>query len=126
MEMKPSRSRILEALREVKDPELGISIVELGLVKKVELEGKRVQVHVDLTIEGCPLKDQIRREVGEAVQKAVPGAELELSLGVMTREELEMLRRRLGAQRSAAIGSARRSRSRPASTSHRCCSPSAG
>jgi Mrp family chromosome partitioning ATPase len=100
------RSKILEALREVKDPELGISIVELGLVKKVEVEGRTVRIHVDLTIEGCPLKDQIRRSVAEAVEKAHPGAETVLTLGAMTREELDMLKKRLGAQRSASIGSA--------------------
>ncbi|HXB97149.1 MAG TPA: iron-sulfur cluster assembly protein, partial [bacterium] len=64
------RSQLLEALRDIKDPELGISIVELGLVKKVELDGKKVQVHVDLTIAACPLKDQIKHSVEEAVAKA--------------------------------------------------------
>jgi Mrp family chromosome partitioning ATPase len=101
-----SRVQILEALREVQDPELGISIVELGLVKKVEVEGPNVRVHVDLTIEGCPLKDHIRQAVAAAVQKAQPGAYLDLSLGAMTPEELDMLKRRLGAQRAQAIGSA--------------------
>jgi ATP-binding protein involved in chromosome partitioning len=98
------RSQLLEALRDIKDPELGISIVELGLVKKVELEGKKVQVHVDLTIAACPLKDQIKHSVEEAVAKAVPGSTLELTLGAMTPAELLALRERLGAQRSEAIG----------------------
>src|SRR5665213_1011915 len=101
-----SRVQILEALREVQDPELGISIVELGLVKKVEVEGNKVQVHIDLTIEGCPLKDNIKKSVAAAVEKALPGARLDLSLGAMTPEELEMLKRRLGAKRAEAIGSA--------------------
>ena len=98
------RSQLLEALRDIKDPELGISIVELGLVKKVELDGKKVQVHVDLTIAACPLKDQIKHSVEEAVAKAVPGSTLELTLGAMTPAELLALRERLGAQRSESIG----------------------
>jgi Mrp family chromosome partitioning ATPase len=98
------RSQLLEALRDIKDPELGISIVELGLVKKVELDGKKVQVHVDLTIAACPLKDQIKTSVEEAVAKAVPGSTLELTLGAMTPAELLALRERLGAQRSESIG----------------------
>ena len=98
------RSQLLEALRDIKDPELGISIVELGLVKKVELDGKKVQVHVDLTIAACPLKDQIKQSVEEAVAKAVPGSSLELTLGAMTPAELLALRERLGAQRSESIG----------------------
>jgi ATP-binding protein involved in chromosome partitioning len=98
------RSVLLEALRGIKDPELGISIVDLGLVKKVEMEGNKVQVHVDLTIAACPLKDQIKSSVEEAVAKAAPGSKLELTLGAMTPAELLALRERLGAQRSEAIG----------------------
>lgn len=108
-----ARVRILEALREVQDPELGLSIVELGLVKKVEVEGIKVQVHVDLTIEACPLKDQIRQSVQAAVKRALPAAVLELTLGAMTPEELDMLKRRLGAQRAGAIGSAEGSKALP-------------
>jgi Mrp family chromosome partitioning ATPase len=99
-----SRSIVLEALRDVKDPELGMSIVELGLVKKVEVQGQQVQVHIDLTIAACPLKDQIKAGVAEAVAKAVPGAQLALTLGAMTPDELAALRVKLGAQRSEAIG----------------------
>lgn len=99
-----SRSLVLEALRDVKDPELGMSIVELGLVKKVEVDGRKVQVHIDLTIAACPLKEQIQLSVREAVTRAVEGAELTLTLGAMTPDELAALRTRLGAQRSEAIG----------------------
>ncbi len=100
-----SRTRILESLREVIDPELGLSIIDLGLVKKVEVSGDLVEVGVDLTIPGCPLKEQIRREVEEAVRKAMPKARLELTLGALSAEELDRLKRRLGAQKSQAIGS---------------------
>ncbi len=103
--MEP-RVRVLEALREVQDPELGMSIVELGLVKRVEVDGQDVRVHVDLTIQGCPLKEQIRRGIEAAVAKVLPGAALNLSMGAMTPQELDLLKRRLGAQRSQAIGSA--------------------
>ena len=99
-----TRSVVLEALRDVKDPELGLSIVELGLVKKVEIDGKDVQVHVDLTIAACPLKEQIKTSIHEAVSKVVEGARLTLTLGAMTPDELAALRAKLGAQRSEAIG----------------------
>ena len=39
-----TRSVVLEALRDVKDPELGLSIVELGLVKKVEIDEQEVRI----------------------------------------------------------------------------------
>lgn len=100
-----TREQILDRLKLVQDPELGQSIVDLGMVKSVELEGSVAKVRVDVTIEGCPLKDQIRREVIEAVNLAAPGAKVELTLGTMSAAELEMLKKRLGAQRSQAIGS---------------------
>jgi Mrp family chromosome partitioning ATPase len=100
-----TRESILERLKQVMDPELGQSIVDLGMVKQVELAGLLVRVRVDVTIEGCPLKDQIRREVTEAVQSVDKELKVELSLGTMTTVELEMLKKRLGAQRSSAIGS---------------------
>lgn len=99
-----SRSAVLEALRNVIDPELGLSIVDLGMVKKVELDDKSVQIQIDLTIEGCPLKDQIRQDVAKAVETVAPGRKLELRFGSMSKEELEMLKKRLGAQKSDAIG----------------------
>ncbi len=100
-----TREQILDRLKLVLDPELGQSIVDLGMVKSVELDAGVAKVRVDVTIEGCPLKDQIRREVTEAVNLAVPGAKVELTLGTMSAAELNMLKQRLGAQRSQAIGS---------------------
>ncbi len=99
-----TRDQILERLKGVMDPELGLSIVDLGMVKKVEVDGVTVKVGVDVTIEDCPLKDQIRREVTQAVQAVDAGLKVELTLGAMTAAELDMLKRRLGAQKSAAIG----------------------
>ena len=100
-----TRENLLERLKQVMDPELGQSIVDLGMVKQVELDGSTAKLRVDVTIEGCPLKDQIRREVTEAVLSVDKGLKVELTLGTMTSAELEMLKKRLGAQRSAAIGS---------------------
>jgi Mrp family chromosome partitioning ATPase len=100
----PTRDAILDALKKVMDPELDLSIVELGMVKKVEVAGDTVQVQVDVTIEGCPLKDQIRQDVTRAVQAAAPGLKVALSLGTMTPAELGMVKQRLGAKRAEAIG----------------------
>ncbi|HEY7478657.1 MAG TPA: metal-sulfur cluster assembly factor [Actinomycetota bacterium] len=61
----PSRERILEALKQVFDPELGINIVDLGLVYDVELhDDGDVDIRYSLTTMGCPIgpliEDQIR------------------------------------------------------------------
>jgi metal-sulfur cluster biosynthetic enzyme len=60
-----SKSEILEALKEVYDPEIGVNIVDLGLVYGVDWEDERGHVHVDLTLTspGCPLGPEIIRDI---------------------------------------------------------------
>lgn len=71
---------VTDALREVYDPELGLNIVDLGLVYGAEFEGDRVRVTMTLTSLGCPAGPQLVREVEEAVGAipGVDGAEVEL------------------------------------------------
>jgi ring-1,2-phenylacetyl-CoA epoxidase subunit PaaD len=55
---------IWEALEEVKDPELPfVSVVEMGMVRGVEAEGKRVTVGFTPTFSGCPALQVIRRDI---------------------------------------------------------------
>lgn len=50
---------VLEALRQVIDPELGCNIVDLGLVYGVEIIGGKIQVKMTLTTPGCPMHESI-------------------------------------------------------------------
>ena len=59
---------VRDRLAGVLDPELGASIVELGMVGRVRVDGGRVEVEVALTTVGCPLRAQIERDVREAVR----------------------------------------------------------
>lgn len=93
---------LLQALKKVMDPELGLSIVDLGMVKLAEAAGDKARIRVDVTVDGCPLKDQIRKEV-EAAAKSAGALTVELELGVMRKEELDALKARLGASKSAQI-----------------------
>ena len=70
-------NRVLDALYEVYDPELGVNVVDLGLVYAVEIEeeGQRVTVKMTLTTPGCPLHDSLTAAVDEAVRSA--GLEVE-------------------------------------------------
>jgi metal-sulfur cluster biosynthetic enzyme len=70
----PSREEVLEVLREVEDPELGMDVVDLGLVYDVEVEGPKVKVIHSLTSMGCPAGPMIQEGIDEAVRR-VPGVE---------------------------------------------------
>ena len=62
------------ALATVMDPELAMSIVDLGLVYGIDVQGGDVSVTMTLTAPGCPLQDVLLAWVGAAV-RAVPGVE---------------------------------------------------
>ena len=60
----PTTEQIIEALRPVEDPELRRSIVELGMVRGVDLRGDgTVGVLIALTVPGCPLRQEIEHRV---------------------------------------------------------------
>ena len=80
--MPVTSEQITEALRDVLDPELGMSVVDLGLVYGIEVEGERVRVTMTLTVPGCPLHDSMAEWVRQAVVK-IPGvkeAEVHITL----------------------------------------------
>jgi metal-sulfur cluster biosynthetic enzyme len=70
----PTRDDVIEALRSVEDPELGMDIVELGLLYDVEVAGPRVHVTYSLTSMGCPVGPMIEQNVEEVV-RSLPGVE---------------------------------------------------
>ena len=95
-----TEERVIDALREVMDPELRRSLVELGMVKDVEIEGSQVRFTLALTTLACPLKDQIVSEARAAVL-ALEGAEaVDIELAEMTAEE----KKRIGIGSSADEG----------------------
>ncbi len=90
-----SEAAIREALVGVIDPELRRSVVELDMVRSVDVRDANVDVTIALTVAGCPMKaeleSQVRRHVG-----AVDGVEtVGVSFDVMTPEQKAALRQRL-------------------------------
>jgi metal-sulfur cluster biosynthetic enzyme len=70
----PSQEEVVEALRQVEDPELGMDIVELGLFYGAEIEGPNVKVLYTLTSMGCPAGPMIQEDIDRVVQE-IPGVE---------------------------------------------------
>jgi len=69
----PSQDRVLDALRHVIDPELGINIVDLGLVYDVEVsEQGAVHIEYTLTTMGCPIGPLIEHQM-QSFLAGVPG-----------------------------------------------------
>ena len=54
---------VLKKLNEILDPELNKSVVELNMVRNIEILDKKISVDVYFTIPDCPLKDKIRKEI---------------------------------------------------------------
>ena len=63
------REEIIEALRKVDDPEVGISIIDLGLVYRAEVVNDRVEVDYTLTYPGCPLSEEIETDIIKEIEK---------------------------------------------------------
>jgi ATP-binding protein involved in chromosome partitioning len=103
--MPITQDAVIAALRPVEDPELHRSIVDLDMVRTVDVADGVVRVGIALTVAGCPLRSEIQRRVTEAVA-ALEGVErVELDFDVMTDEERARLRERLHGDPAATAGS---------------------
>ena len=103
--MPVSEDQVLDALRPVQDPELHRSIVDLDMVRRIDVDGGNVAVTVALTIAGCPLRAEITNRVTGAVN-ALAGVEaFDLDFTVMTDDERAALRTKLHGDPAATAGS---------------------
>src|SRR5215510_10486757 len=68
----PTADQVKLALRKVKDPELNLNIIDLGLVYDISVDGSDVNIDMTLTSPGCPAGPQIMGDI-ERVVKAMPG-----------------------------------------------------
>jgi ring-1,2-phenylacetyl-CoA epoxidase subunit PaaD len=78
-----SETGVWEALAEVPDPEIPVlSVVDLGLVHAVELDGDRLRVELLPTFVGCPALELIRRSVAERLAGMAGHVEVEMTFAV--------------------------------------------
>ncbi len=65
--MELTKDTVIEAIKHVKDPELGKTFHELGMISGVEIHGTHVVVTIELTTPACPLKGPIREDIRKAL-----------------------------------------------------------
>ncbi|MGG0255082.1 P-loop NTPase [Bacillus toyonensis] len=89
-----TQEQIMNALQHVEDPELHKSVVELNMVRNVQIHGTEVKLEVVLTIQGCPLKAKIQQDVEESLH-AIGASKVDVTFGSMIQEERAMLTEKL-------------------------------
>jgi ATP-binding protein involved in chromosome partitioning len=93
----PTNDQVNEALRGVIDPELRRSIVELGMVRSIEIQPSgRIEVVVSLTTAGCPIRSHFEQAVAQRVGELDGVTEVAVGFDVLTDDEKGTLQQTLG------------------------------
>ena len=102
----PKVDQLIDALRPVQDPELHRSIVDLGMVRDVQIQSSGdVSLTVVLTIAGCPLRNEIQTRVNTALRSLDGVKDVALNFGVMNDEERAKVRELVHGNPAATAGS---------------------
>jgi ATP-binding protein involved in chromosome partitioning len=95
----PTREQVIEKLRAVIDPELRRSIVELGMVRSIEIAEGRVDVTVSLTTPGCPIRNHFEQAVTQNVSQLEGVQGVGVAFDVLSAAEKQGLQQKLGRNR---------------------------
>ncbi len=87
----PTEAQVLDALRPIQDPDFHRSIVDLGFIKQLQIEGGHVSFQIELTTPACPVKAEFERKAHEVVS-TIPG---------VTQVDVTMTANTRGGQRAA-------------------------
>ena len=88
----PTEEEIRAALTNVMDPEIHMNIIELNMVKEIQIKNDVVDVLIALTVAGCPLADTIKRDVRNELMKLDGINKVNADTTVMSKEELSLLK----------------------------------
>ena len=97
------KSAVMDALKNVLDPEIGKNIVELNMVKDVKISGEHVGVTIALTVAECPMVQTLKDDIEKTLTKLDGIASVGLDTTVMSKEELSKLQQKLQSERSEGI-----------------------
>jgi len=103
--MSVTREQVVDALRPVEDPELHRSIVDIGMLRDVDVSPDgTIGILIALTDAGCPLRNEISNRVNNAVAPLPGVAKVNLDFTVMTDDERAELRTKLHGDPAATAG----------------------
>jgi len=91
----PTIELIRDALATVIDPEIRRPITEIGMVRSVDIDGETAIIGIDLTTQGCPMRERITTDVEAAAMQVDGVADVRIELGVMSEEQRHGLRSKL-------------------------------
>ena len=79
--MSDIKSKVIEAVKKIYDPEIPVNIYELGLIYKIDVDDKnKVNVDMTLTSPNCPVAESLPNEVKENIKKVEGVSEVNLNL----------------------------------------------
>ncbi len=81
---------VINALKQVEDPELHQSIIDLNMVRNIQINDTQIALDIMLTIPGCPLKATIQQDVEKALQ-AIGASNVAITFGAMSDQERRAL-----------------------------------
>jgi metal-sulfur cluster biosynthetic enzyme len=73
-----TKQKVLDALKKVVDPEIGLSVVDLGLIYDLKVSGKRALVRMTLTSPACPMSGMIVASIEDAIREVGLEPEVEI------------------------------------------------
>jgi metal-sulfur cluster biosynthetic enzyme len=96
MQTTRTEEEVRDALREVLDPEYPISLVDLGLIRGIEVSGNRADIKLTYTCMGCPAMDMIQDDVRERILKmdGIDEVEIEVVWPTWSRNDITALGRK--------------------------------
>jgi ATP-binding protein involved in chromosome partitioning len=97
----PTKNAILHVLSGIDDPELKKPLTELDMVRFINIEGGNVTVGITLTVPGCPLRERIYEDVIKGVSSIPDVESVKVEFDVMTDQQREQLRQKLGYSQQA-------------------------
>jgi len=103
MDAMPTIQQIEAALATVIDPEIRRPITEIGMVRSVDVAGSTAVIGIDLTTQGCPMRERIVTDVESAARTVEGVADVRVELGVMSDAQRENLRSHLRGGKPAAV-----------------------